>query len=92
MCAHYTASDFYLFHAYEVANGGIFRHQSENSFTPDLGDVRALHDEQKNKAVHYRTMLVRYLCENSNLFPEYYAAQGAGMYPDSGTPPNQWNF
>jgi hypothetical protein len=92
MAAHYTAANFYLFHAFEVANGGIYRHQSENSFTPDMADIRRLSTEQENKAVHYRARLNDYLCYYSGLFPEYQETVGAGMNPNNGTPPNQWNF
>ena len=89
---HYAASDFYLFHAYTIANGGVYRHQSENSFTPDLSEVQVLHDEQKNKAVHYRSMIVDFLCHYSYKYPAYTEYQEAGLYPDRGIADNQWTF
>ena len=30
---HLAAAEFYQFHAYEVSNAGVFRHQSENATT-----------------------------------------------------------
>ncbi len=92
MLIHFVASDFYLFHAFEVANGGIFRHQSENSFTPDMKDVDRLHSEQKKFAVFYRERLVDYLCYNSNLFPEYVQTQQGQLSPSSKMVNNQIVF
>ena len=83
MLIHFVASDFYLFHAYEIANGGIFRHQSENSFTPDMPDIDRLSEEQKKFAVFYRERLIDYLCWNNNLFPEYLETQDGQLYPSS---------
>jgi hypothetical protein len=90
MVAHYTAANFYLFHAFEVGNGGIYRHQSENSFTPDMADIRKLSEEQRNKAGHYRTRLNDYLCFYSSNFPEYLQTPDAGMSPNNNNQNNQW--
>lgn len=92
MAAHYTAADFYLFHAYEVANGGIFRHQSENSFTPDLKEIQNLSREQSNKATFYRNRLTDYLGYFSSSFPEYLESAEPGLSPNSAPPNNQWNL
>lgn len=90
MACHYTAATFYLFHAFEVSNGGVLRHQTEVSITPDLSEVRALSEEQKNKAVHYRNRCNDYLCANSSLFPEYTNTTSGTMSPDQSTPNNSW--
>ena len=92
MLIHFIASDFYLFHAYEIANGGIFRHQSENSFTPDMIDIDRLSSEQKKFAVFYRERLIDYLCWNNNLFPEYLETQDGQLYPSSKIINNQIVF
>ena len=89
MLCHYIAANFYLFHAFDVGNGGIYRHQSENSFTPSLSEIDRLHMEQKAKAVHYRTRLVDHLCYDSSQYPEYISNTEDGMYPRRDTPPNQ---
>ena len=92
MLCHYVAANFYVFHAFSVANGGIYRHQSENSFTPSLQEVELLSNEQKAKAVHYRERLIDYICWNTSLFPEYLTNQNDGMSPRRNTPPNQIYF
>lgn len=92
MAAHYTAANFYLFHAFEVANGGIYRHQSETGFTPDMPDVKHLSKEQENKAIFYRNRLVDYLCYYSAKFPEYLQTSTPGLSPNRGVATNQWNL
>jgi hypothetical protein len=92
MVCHYTAANFYLFHAFEIGNGGIYRHQSENSFTPDLNDIRSLSEEQRNKGNHYRSRLSDYLTYYSSLFPEYLQSATPGMSPDTRVANNQWNL
>ena len=89
MLVHFIASDFYLFHAFEVANGGIFRHESENSSTPDMSDIDKLSTEQKKFAVFYRERLIDYLCYNSNLFPEYISTQNGQLNPSTKISNNQ---
>lgn len=92
MACHYAAAEFYLFHAFEISNGGVFRHQTDSSFTPDMADVLKLSTEQRNRGKHYQSRLVDYLTYYSSLFPEYTQNAEAGMSPNSSTPPNQWNF
>ena len=89
MLCHYAAADFYLFHHFTIANGGVFSHNSENSSTSTLGEIEVLCSAQKANAVHYRTSLVGYICNDTSRFPEYYADQQGQMYPDRGTPSNQ---
>jgi len=70
---HLAAADFYLFHGYEIANGGIFRHQSENSTTPSKNEIDALVQRQKDIGDHYRRRLLDFLnFEAPSKYPEYY--------------------
>lgn len=92
MLVHYIAANFYLFHTFEIANGGIYKHQSENSFTAPINEVDRLSEQQKAKAVHYRERLVSHLCWDSSKYPEYISNTEDGMYPRRGTPPNQLYF
>jgi len=83
MLIHFVASDFYLFHAFEIGNGGIFRHQGDSSITPDMKDIDRLHSEQKKFAVFYRERLIDYICNNTSLFPEYYTTQNGQLSPST---------
>lgn len=54
-----------------VDNGGAFRFTPENG-TPLLKEeVDSLVAQERDFAVYYEKRLIDYLCNNSNLFPEY---------------------
>jgi hypothetical protein len=58
---HLAAAEFYQFHAYEVSNAGVFRHQSENATTPSLDELQALITKQTDVGDHYKRRLVDHL-------------------------------
>lgn len=83
---HLAAADFYTFHGYEIANGGIYRHVSENSMTPAKEEIDSLVQRQRDIADHYRRRLLDHLSfEASTLYPEYYTNNNDDMHPNTRT-------
>ena len=66
---HYAMSEFLQFHAYEISNGGVFRHISENSTTPSLDEVMMLVQKSRDNGDHYRKRLIDHLCYYTSNFP-----------------------
>jgi|TARA_R110000868_G_scaffold385910_1_gene653999 hypothetical protein len=81
MLAWYTQAEYIPFSQYTMANGGVFKHRSENSDTAEYGEVAGLATRAQDKATFYTNRFLAYMCDNYNLFPEYNAASD-DMYPD----------
>ena len=70
--AHLAASDFYQFHVYQIQNGGIFKHESENGISIDKKEVDSLVQNVKDIAGRYLKKLDNHLCYyGSSRYPEY---------------------
>jgi hypothetical protein len=83
MLIHFAMVDYLPFAAYQVANGGVFKHKSENSENVTKNEVDTLIEKHRNFAQFYTRRFIDYLCFNNNLYPEYNANQNADMYPDT---------
>ena len=68
---HWTAAQWLPFAAYKVSNGGIFKHQPENSVSVDKSEVDSLAQKERDYAQYYTQRLIDYLCNYSSLYPEY---------------------
>lgn len=66
----YTLWDAMPFLQYEIANGGVFQHLSENSNPPSDETVQMLVQKFKDKAEFYGLRMTEYLCDNQSDFPE----------------------
>jgi len=68
---------YYAFHEaiiwllFKVENKSIVKKNSENSTPVDLPEMSLIREDISNKAEFYAEKLVKYLCANSSLFPEY---------------------
>ena len=75
---YWTMWDFLPFMQYEIANGGVFQHNSENATTPADESVIMLIQKFKDKAESYSTIMSDYLCDKTNLYPELNEATKGG--------------
>lgn len=71
--------DFHFDAVYKVDNGGIVKRISDDAVDP--GKAMELQDRAKRNAVSYSTDLVNYLCNNTDLFPEYLTNTGSDIKP-----------
>ena len=79
---HFAMAEYLPFSAYQVANGGVFKHNSENSVTVDKSEVDFLAQKERNFAEYYAKRLTDYLKFNQSLFPEYTTNTDNDIYPD----------
>jgi DNA integrity scanning protein DisA with diadenylate cyclase activity len=64
-----------------IANGGVFKHSSENSETLSKDEVDYIQEQTRINANFYTDRLVKYLCDNSTKFPEYKTNSGSDISP-----------
>jgi hypothetical protein len=90
MLIHYAVVEFLHYAAYEVSNGGIFRHTPENSQNATKEEVDFLIAKQKRTAEFYADRFNDYITYNANLFPEFYTNSNGDIYPERGTNKTGW--
>lgn len=69
--------------SFQAFNAGIVQRTSEVSNPSQLKEIQYLRNEIKNLAEFYSQRLKNYLCDNSNLFPEYFTDDD--LHPQRGT-------
>lgn len=56
---------------YKIFNKGVVTQNSDNSTSVGIRELEEIFNKRKNDAEWYTKRLVDYLCNNSDLFPEY---------------------
>ena len=90
MLIWYAQAEYIPYAAYQIKNGGVFKHTSENAETVSKTEVDFLVQKARNTAEYYTNRFLDYMGENSNLFPEYSQNTGGDVYPDSDGVFNGW--
>jgi hypothetical protein len=62
---HATAENYLLIGAYQIANGGIFKHTAENAESVSKSEVDYLVVNQRSKAEAYAMRMEKWLCKNN---------------------------
>ena len=84
MLIHWSMVHFLPFASYTVANGGVFKHQSENSTSVDKNEVDFLVGKSRDTAEHYTQRLLDHLCKFKDLYPEYSTNTEEDIKPETG--------
>lgn len=79
---HYALSEYLPFAAYTIGNGGVYKHQSENSETVSKNEVDYLVQKHLDIAQHYKQRFIDFMCYNQSLYPEWNSNSNDDMYPD----------
>ena len=82
MLVHWAAVEYFPFAAYNIANVGVVKHQSETSVTVDKNELDYLVESERNIAQSYTRRFIDYICNNSTLYPEYLSNSGSDVNPD----------
>ena len=80
---HYSFYEVLPFLRYKVQNNNVVSKTAENSNPLSRTEAQDLRSEVSNTAQFYTERLVNYLCDNSNLYPEYSTNTGSEISPDS---------
>lgn len=84
--------DYIALAAFQISNGGVFKHTSENSQNVTLEDIQWVMSQVQTKADFYQRRFLDYICDNSTEFPEYSTLATDGMAPDQGQSVSTWNL
>jgi len=91
MLIHYAMVEYLPFAAYTIANGGVYKHNSENSSLAVKEEIDSLIAKERDYAEYYTQRLIDYMSFNaSSKFPEYYSNNNEEIYPDKNALFNGW--
>ena len=91
MLIHFAAAEFLAYAAYKVANGGVYKHTSENGESVSKDEIDFLVEKQRKTAKVYEDRFNDYMCSNaSTKFPEFYSNSGSDIHPSRRTNFTNW--
>ena len=71
MLIWYAQANYMPFAAYQIKNGGVFKHTSENAQSVDKNEIDFLVEKARTNAEWYSRRFIDYMSFNQTLFPEY---------------------
>ena len=90
MLIHYAMVDYLPFAAYQIKNGGIFKHTSETAETVAKNEVDYLVNKEREFAEYYTRRFIDYMTFNQSSFPEYTSNTNDDISPDRDSLFNGW--
>ena len=90
MLIHWAMVSYLPFAAYQIKNGGVFKHVSENAESVSKSEVDFLVQKERDLAEYYTRRFVDYMCSNSNLFPEYNDNSDEDIFPEKDVNNSNW--
>lgn len=91
MLIHFAMVDYLPFASYQIRNGGVFKHRSENSDTPTREELDILVQKHRTFSDFYAQRFVDYMAINASvMFPEYWENKDSDMFPDTKPNPIGW--
>lgn len=90
MLIHFAMVDYLPFAAYQLKNGGIFKHVSENSESVTKEEIDYLVEKHRDIAEYYTRRFIDYMSFNQGDFPEYNSNTNDDIHPDKDALFNGW--
>jgi len=90
MLIHYAMIDYLPFAAYQIKNGGVFKHISENAESVSKNEVDYLVNKEREFAEYYTRRMIDYVTYNISSFPEYNTNNNEDVYPSKDSLFNGW--
>ena len=85
MLIWFSQSDYIPFAAFQISNGGVYKHRSENSYTASMEEVNMLARRALETAEFYTRRFMDHMDNFSYLYPEYLESSNEDMMPDKDT-------
>jgi hypothetical protein len=82
MLIWFTQADYMPFSAFQISNGGVYKHTSENSVSATMEELNMLTRRALETAEFYTRRFMDYMDFNSELYPEYTSTANEDMHPD----------
>ena len=90
MLIWYAQVDYLPFAAYQIKNGGIFKHTSETAETVSRNEVDYLVEKARTNAQWYTRRFIDYMSFNNSNFPEYTSNTNDDINPSHDATFNGW--
>lgn len=91
MLIHYAMVDYLPFANYQIRNGGVFKHRTDNSESTTKEELDILVQKHRTFGDFYAKRFVDYMSINASaMFPEYWTNSDSDMYPDQKPNPTGW--
>ena len=90
MLIHYAMMQYLPFVAYQIKNGGISKHSSENADSVSKDEVDYLVNKERNFAEYYTRRFIDYISFHEEDFPEYNSNNNEDISPDTNDLFNGW--
>lgn len=82
MLVWHTQAAYLPFAAFQISNGGVFKHRSENSDVASSEDIKDMTNRVNQTADFYTRRFQDFMGYNSQDYPEYNQSTNGEMYPD----------
>jgi len=90
MLIHFAMVEYLPFAAYQIKNGGVSKHSSENSESVSKSEIEFLVQKERDTSEYYTRRFVDYICFNSDKFPEYNTNKDSDVRPDKDSNVSNW--
>ena len=90
MLIHFAMMQYLPFAAYQIKNGGVSKHTSENSESVSKEELDYLVQKQRNFAEYYTRRFIDYISFHQEDFPEYNSNNNEDISPDTNDLFNGW--
>ena len=86
----YAQSNYMPFAAYQIKNGGVFKHTSENAQSVDKNEIDFLVEKARTNAEWYSRRFIDFMSFNQTTYPEYTTNINDDIYPSNDATFNGW--
>ena len=90
MLIWYAQVDYIPFASYQIRNGGMFKHRSENAETVSKEEVDYLVEKARTNAEWYSRRFIDFMSFNQTTYPEYTSNTNDDIYPSYDATFNGW--
>ena len=92
MLIHFAMVDYLPFASYQVKNGGVFKHTSENSESVSKEELDYLIAKHRNFAEYYTRRFIDFMTFNQSTYPKYNSNTNDDIPPDKDSLFNGWQL
>ena len=90
MLIWYAQASYMPFAAYQIKNGGVFKHTSENAQSVDKNEIDFLVEKARTNAEWYSRRFIDFMGFNQSTYPEYTSNKNDDLYPSNDATFNGW--
>ena len=90
MLIWFAQVDYIPFASYQIRNGGMYKHRSENADTVSKEEVDYLVEKARTNAEWYARRFIDFMSFNQTTYPEYTSNTNDDIYPSYDATFNGW--